>query len=112
MPTGTEWRASPFQAMRQVVNVFRLTEAHNSDIAHQKRMAELDDVVKRKQYRKAHGLEGESKVGRWLGASYDKESGVVSAPGVASVDMNKVVASREERAQEKAQERKKFLGIF
>ncbi|KAJ9132609.1 hypothetical protein NKR23_g11124 [Pleurostoma richardsiae] len=102
LPAPSDFLSHPFLCTRQLLEVIRLTEAHQSAIVAEKRKQRVDDVVKRSEYRKAHGLEQEGFFGGWT-AKTDAESlgpaipvGDGTTPGIGG-DEGK---------------RKKWLGIF
>lgn len=62
---------------------------HDSAVTGEKRKKKVDDVVKRAEYRKAHGLEQKDAFGNWT-----------------------VREDREATQPEPGAKREKFLGIF
>jgi hypothetical protein len=49
-----------------MIEVFRLSQAHNAAQVQERRRRRVDDVVKRNAYRKAHGLDQEQGFGGWV----------------------------------------------
>lgn len=92
-----------------LVEVIRLDELHTSAQVAEKRARHVDDVAKRTQYRKAHGLPEEQGFASMFGLGKAKEeaseAAVVAAPGTEAAAV--VVAEGTPE-----QPRKKFLGIF
>jgi hypothetical protein len=64
LPPGSSLLTSPFAFFSTYLEVFRLHTAHRSAETAERRKQRVDDVQKRSQYRKAHGLEGE-EFGGW-----------------------------------------------
>jgi hypothetical protein len=100
MPAPSDFIYHPIDTMGQIVEIIRLSEAHNTAIVAEKRKRRVDDVEKRSEYRKAHGLP-ETR-GFFGGSSTIKtEDGVVPEAPIDGMTV-----------EEAAQPRKKFLGIF
>ncbi|KAI3399227.1 hypothetical protein diail_7596 [Diaporthe ilicicola] len=65
LPASSDYWEHPIISMRTLFDVWRLTQLHNSAVVAEKRKKNVDDVVKRSEYRKAHGLEKEGAFGNW-----------------------------------------------
>lgn len=59
--------------MSQCIEVYKMHTAHISAITAERRKKKVDDVQKRAQYRKAHGLDKDQGLGGWT-AKDEKES--------------------------------------
>lgn len=65
LPSSSDYREQPLESMRTVYEVWQLTQLHKSVIVAGKRKKNVDDVAKRAEYRKAHGLEQDGGLGNW-----------------------------------------------
>lgn len=101
LPSGSDLVSHPFSSIRTAVEVVRLSEAQRSAEVAEKRKRRVDDVVKRSEYRKAHGLDKDQGFGGWT-AKTDAES---MGPAVPVHDGSSAEGHEEGK-------RKKFLGIF
>jgi hypothetical protein len=99
MPAFSDYFYHPIDTLGQIVEIIRLSEAHNTAIVSEKRKRRVDDVEKRNEYRKAHGLP-DSRVGFFGNSPPKKEDAVPEAPVDGMT------------AEEAVGPRKKFLGIF
>ena len=88
--------------MKLMIEIFRLSTAHRSREVADKRTREVDDVEKRKMYRKAHGLPTHTGIAAWIGYNEtdEPETPAVQEEGAAP------------NLAEDMRKRKKFLGIF
>lgn len=100
LPSLSDFGSHPILSTRQLLEVVRLTESHRSAEVAEKRKRRVDDVVRRSEYRKAHGLDADQGLGGWT-AKTDEESLGPALP----------VGDRSEHAEGQGQ-RKKWLGIF
>lgn len=57
IPPISEFPRHPFQYIGVCIDVMRLHEEHESALTAEKRRRKVEDVAKRNEYRKAHGLE-------------------------------------------------------
>lgn len=89
LPETSDFWEHPIISLRTTYEVWKLTALHNSAVTGEKRKKKVDDVVKRSEYRKAHGLEQQGGFGNWTA----KEDPGASQP-------------------EPGQKREKWLGIF
>lgn len=92
LPSGSDFREAPLESMRTLYEVWQLTELHNSAVVAGKRKKNVDDIAKRAEYRKAHGLEQEGGFGSWTARG---DRGDVETP-----------------QPEPGTKREKWLGIF
>lgn len=65
LPTALDYWQHPIISMRTTHEVWQLTMLHESALTAEKRKKTVDDVVKRSEYRKAHGLEQQGGFGNW-----------------------------------------------
>ncbi|KAG8160510.1 hypothetical protein KVR01_010046 [Diaporthe batatas] len=65
LPESSDYWEHPIVSLYTLYDVWRLTQLHNSAIVAEKRKKNVDDVVKRAEYRKAHGLDKEGGFGNW-----------------------------------------------
>lgn len=65
LPSGSDFREQPIESMRTLYEVWQLTQLHDSVIVAGQRKKNVDDVAKRAEYRKAHGLEQDGGLGNW-----------------------------------------------
>lgn len=97
LPEASDYLWHPLVSLQATKEVWKLTVLHESHAAREKRKHKGDDVVKRREYWKAHEAEA---VDSWFGPS--KTPSTQSDP-----------KPLEKPAQnELPQKREKFLGIF
>ncbi|CAJ2511827.1 Uu.00g074520.m01.CDS01 [Anthostomella pinea] len=113
IPPISEFPSHPFQYIGVCIDVMRMTEEHESAITAEKRRKRVEDVAKRNEYRKAHGMEPASGLSFWGSKAEEKPAEAVAVP----VDAAPMVESSELGASPAAEfgadgKRKKFLGIF
>lgn len=65
LPEAADYLHHPIISLRTFHEVWQLTALHQSAITAEKRKKKVDDVVKRSEYRKAHGLEQKGGFGNW-----------------------------------------------
>lgn len=126
LPSLSDFVNHPVSSGRVVVEIIRLSEAHNTAMVQEKRKRRVDDVEKRNEYRKAHGLDtNTSFFGTW-GAKKDEDERVearqdeVKAAEEAAAEATEVhetpnplvPAGEHADAMGGVSPRKKFLGIF
>ena len=102
IPSGSDFASHPFQSMKLLVEVFRLNTAHRSREVAEKRTREVDDVEKRRKFRRAHGMQTHTGIAGWLGWNDQEE------PEAAAVQTEE----ESPNLAEDMRKRKKFLGIF
>ncbi|RYP55800.1 hypothetical protein DL771_012391 [Monosporascus sp. 5C6A] len=120
IPPISELPRHPFQYVGACVDVLRMHEEHESAITAEKRRRRVDDVAKRNEFRKAHGLEPATG---WWGAKAETETTTTPAgeapetarpvhpPPVAGVEIVPATAVAAEFTTPDGK-CKKFLGIF
>ncbi|KAI8631039.1 hypothetical protein F5Y19DRAFT_43434 [Xylariaceae sp. FL1651] len=115
IPPISEFPRHPFQYIGVCVDVLRMHEEHESALTAEKRRRRVEDVAKRNEYRKAHGLE--STTGGLFGGKAEMAEQTAEAAGAASPVA--VVGSSEPESELNAAaeftpdgKRKKFMGIF
>ncbi|KAB5582377.1 hypothetical protein GE09DRAFT_1211028 [Coniochaeta sp. 2T2.1] len=127
VPRPSDFLYHPITSVRTVVEIVRLSEARNTAIVMEKRKRRVDDVDKRNEYRKAHGIDTNSSFfGTW-GARKDGDEtegkagegngvaneAVAEATEVRGTTPNPVIPVGEHAdAMGGVGPRKKFLGIF
>ncbi|KAK8039782.1 hypothetical protein PG993_008193 [Apiospora rasikravindrae] len=115
IPPIGEFPKQPINYIRTCVEVLKLHEEHESAQTAEKRRRRIEDVQKRNEYRKAHGLPIANGIESWTGTGEaakpaEEEQGAaipISAAPSAAVDA--ISAAEQTEADGK---RKKFLGIF
>ncbi|KAI1817129.1 hypothetical protein GGS20DRAFT_101715 [Poronia punctata] len=113
IPDISEFPRHPFQYIGTCLEVLRMTEEHESAQTAEKRRRRVEDVGKRNEYRKAHGMEPANK--GIFGARAEVAEDVAETPGAASaaavVDSSTPEPNVPAEATE-GRQKKKFLGIF
>lgn len=97
LPSGADLREHPVASLRTVYDVWQLTEIHNSAVVAAKRKKNVDDVAKRAEYRKAHGLDQENGWLNWTVRGGGQEE---AAP------------QQQQQSGPVPAKREKWLGIF
>ncbi|KAI9805448.1 MAG: hypothetical protein M1825_000699 [Sarcosagium campestre] len=72
LPPGGDVFRHPISFVSDYIEVFKLHTAAISAETADRRKRKVDDVQKRNQYRKAHGLDGEQGLGGWTAKSNDE----------------------------------------
>ncbi|KAK1761367.1 hypothetical protein QBC47DRAFT_369866 [Echria macrotheca] len=108
LPSSSDLLWHPIRSTRAFIEVLRLDELHNSAIVAEKRARRVDDVAKRTQYRKAHGLSEEQGLESIFGLGKAKEED--AAEEVKEKEARPVKVSDVEGPV--TEPRKKFLGII
>ncbi|KAH8687836.1 hypothetical protein BGZ60DRAFT_394610 [Tricladium varicosporioides] len=83
---GTQFFFHPIQYFRTFFEVVRLTGHYNTQQTMERRKAKVEDVAKRHEYRKAHGLDKDESFGGWTAKSDDE----ILGPGIKLGDERKV----------------------
>lgn len=115
IPPWSDFFWHPFSSIYTVFDALRLTTLHNSAVVAAKREKAIDDVLKRRKYRKAHGIDESEGVAGWFKADpVDPEEQEAPANANAvSPDQQKVAeASPSSEGKKDNEPRKKVLGIF
>ena len=110
LPHWTQLFTHPIAATRTFFEVLRLTTEHTTAETMDRRKRKVDDVQKRAQYRKAHGLDADEAVGGWT-AKTDAESLGPAIPVGDGVAAGAEPGSEEPVVREKKHV-KKWLGIW
>ncbi|KAI1737112.1 hypothetical protein F4680DRAFT_460651 [Xylaria scruposa] len=114
VPPISEFPRHPFQYIGVCIDVLRMHEEHESALTAEKRRRKVEDVTKRNEYRKAHGLEPATS-GLFGSKAVEKPKETVDdaspqAPAIVeSSDPEPVAVAVEITPEGK---RKKFMGIF
>ncbi|KAI0859289.1 hypothetical protein F4860DRAFT_269033 [Xylaria cubensis] len=115
VPPISEFPRHPFQYIGVCIDVLRMHEEHESALTAEKRRRKVEDVTKRNEYRKAHGLEPATS-GLFGSKAVEKPEETVVDD--ASPQATAVVEASEPELNAVAAEitpegkRKKFMGIF
>lgn len=122
IPPISEFPRHPFQYMGVCIDVLKLHEEHESAVTAEKRRQKIEDVAKRNEFRKAHGLEPSSGVAPWASkapapAADEEEDAQALVPGAASGAPGQQQRTGPSSLAETGEfteegKRKKFLGIF
>jgi len=114
LPEWSQFLVHPIDSTRQFVEVLRLSTEAKSAETLERRNARMDDVAKRAQYRKAHGLDQNQGFGGWT-LKNDQEPEML-APGIPIGAMKRdgPLPATEEPVQEVREKKqvKKWLGIW
>ena len=105
LPTWSETLFHPIHSTRTFFHVLRLNTEYTAAETAERRKAKVDDVQKRAQYRKAHGLDQDEGFGGWTAKS-DSE---LIGPAIPSGDGS---MTAEEVEVKKRPPVKKWLGIW
>lgn len=122
IPPISDLPSHPISYIRRYIEVIRLHEEHESAITAEKRRRRVDDVSKRNEYRKAHGLDVAQGFESWTGMSVKPLESKDLDPASPVVKVSTVPAAEAEVQQEPAVEpdlhinpdgkRKKYWGVF
>ncbi|KAI1083802.1 hypothetical protein F5B20DRAFT_350572 [Whalleya microplaca] len=104
IPPTSEFYRHPFQYIGVCIDVLKMHEEHISAETAEKRRRKVDDVAKRKEYRKAHGIEPPR--GFWTSAPEEE-----AVEPVTSAEPSEPHPDPAEESSPDGK-RKKFLGIF
>lgn len=96
LPSRSDFWSHPIDSLQHLGHVIRLHEAHKSAEISAKRQRAIDDVAKRTQYRKAHGLPEEQGVMGFIKLKEPERIASVSR-GVPEPDAASPVAKVEEQ---------------
>ncbi|KAH6645800.1 hypothetical protein BKA67DRAFT_86259 [Truncatella angustata] len=120
IPPFSEFYSHPIDYIGTCFHVFKLHEEHISAVTAEKRRRKVEDVAKRSEYRKAHGLDSAQGIESWMGSSKPSATAPAVAVGDAAIPVTAPVDGQAPAQQgfdsdvNVAEEgkRKKFLGIF
>ncbi|KAI0385340.1 hypothetical protein F5Y04DRAFT_245590 [Hypomontagnella monticulosa] len=119
VPPISEFPRHPFQYIGVLIDILKLNVERESAITAEKRRQRVEDVAKRNEYRKAHGLEPATGF-LWAKAD-DSGNKLESVEAQPTVEPTPVPAAQPVERQPEASpaaeftpegKRKKFLGIF
>ncbi|KAI9792401.1 MAG: hypothetical protein M1816_002285 [Peltula sp. TS41687] len=74
LPPAGEFFRHPVAGMQTYIEVFKLNTAHTTEVTMERRKKKVEDVRKRSEYRKAHGLDKDEGFGGWVTKGGDKEA--------------------------------------
>lgn len=100
LPSFVEFLSSPFASIGTCIEIFKLHTAKVSAETAERRKKKVEDVQKRSEYRKAHGLDQETGFGGWTAKTNEESLGPAIPLGETG----------EPRAEKKPL--KKWLGIW
>jgi hypothetical protein len=106
IPPWTDLFAHPIAFWRRWIDIIRMNTAHVAAETQERRTRKVEDVAKRAQFRKAHGLEGGDGFGGWTA----KSDAQLLGPGMPLGD-----GAAGEPVQEPVREKKKvkmWFGIW
>ncbi|KAF7537916.1 hypothetical protein G7054_g3303 [Neopestalotiopsis clavispora] len=112
IPPISEFPSHPIDYIGTCFHVLRLHEEHISAVTAEKRRRKVEDVAKRNEYRKAHGLESAQGIESWTAPAKEAAAPVVAA---AETETPSTAVTEQAQATPEGSEdgkRKKFLGIF
>lgn len=106
LPPNSMFFAHPFAFLGRYVEVYQMHVAYISAETAERRRQRVEDVKKRAEYRKAHGLEGEDEgsgvFGGWTARDDGKEMGPALREGAVAFGKPGVPAMEAERSMEVA----------
>ncbi|KAF3070625.1 putative major facilitator superfamily protein [Daldinia childiae] len=118
IPPISELPWHPFQYLGVVIDVMRMHEEHESALTAEKRRRKVDDVAKRNEYRKAHGMGPAQGFWATSDSSSSSDSSSTKPAEPETTEPVPIVESAAPEPNPAAAEftpdgkRKKFLGIF
>ncbi|KAF3011516.1 hypothetical protein E8E14_009011 [Neopestalotiopsis sp. 37M] len=112
IPPISEFPSHPIDYIGTCFHVLRLHEEHISAVTAEKRRRKVEDVAKRNEYRKAHGLESAQGIESWTAPA--KEAAVPVAAAAETEAPSTAVTEQAQATPEGSEDgkRKRFLGIF
>ncbi|QBZ53991.1 hypothetical protein PoMZ_09681 [Pyricularia oryzae] len=112
IPPWSDFFWHPFSSIYTVFDAVRLTTLHNSAIVAAKREKAIDDVLKRRRYRKAHGIDESEGVAGWFKADAvdPEEQQAPATASAASPDQQKAVEASSQENKDN-EPRKKILAL-
>ncbi|KAI0187166.1 hypothetical protein EV127DRAFT_151035 [Xylaria flabelliformis] len=115
VPPISEFPRHPFQYIGVCIDVLRMHEEHESALTAEKRRRKVEDVTKRNEYRKAHGLEPATS-GLFGSKAVEKPEETVvddaSPQAAAIVEASEPIPDAVAAEITPEGKRKKFMGIF
>lgn len=133
LPPNSMFFAHPFAFLGRYIEVYKMHVAYVSNETAERRRQKVEDVKKRAEYRRAHGMEGgEGVLGGWTARGEGEEMGPALREGAVELGMGKgreremeaaaanAVAEEATRAEatyvdfegKEQPVRKKWFGIF
>lgn len=119
LPSPSEFLTSPFASFGTCIEVFKLHTARVSAETAERRKRTVEDVQKRSEYRKAHGLDKETGFGGWTAKTDGQDSGPAVPTGGAGESKtasgeiaNAADGGFGEHVQKEKKPLKKWLGIW
>jgi hypothetical protein len=119
IPPISEFPRHPFQYIGVCIDVLRMHEEHESALTAEKRRRKIEDVSKRNEYRKAHGMEpatgffgGTTVTAPGKEEQEEKVGDDVAVPIVPATGVPPPPTPGMEAEFTPEGKRKKFLGIF
>jgi hypothetical protein len=122
VPAWGDYLRHPIDSVQQLAHVIRMHEMHNAAKVQTKRQRGVDDVAKRAEYRKAHGLSTEQGLfssGKKIDEPAKEDVVVKEKEAKAEADIGPVVVALPEESGAvgvppvtPSEPRKKWLGIF
>ncbi|KAI1869357.1 uncharacterized protein JN550_005987 [Neoarthrinium moseri] len=111
IPAFSEFWSHPIDYIGTCLHVLKLHEEHISAETAEKRRRKVDDVAKRNEYRKAHGLDSAQGIESWTGPSQPAPLAPAAAPAEAPAEQKQPEVQPDLYIDENGK-RKKFWGIF
>ena len=102
LPPAREFFRHPVACVRTLIEIFKLNTAHTSAITAERRKRKIEDVRKRSEYRKAHGLDQGEGFGQWTYRGDNEEEAVapqalpLTSDGTVAVSVAAVAAETAE----------------
>ncbi|MCJ1476510.1 hypothetical protein MMC13_005176 [Lambiella insularis] len=94
LPASGTFLPHPITYISQCIEVYRMHTAHIAAITAEKRKKKVDDVQKRAQYRKAHGLDTDQGLGGWTAKGDEGSLGQVpKTDGAVGMEAASVTAA-------------------
>ncbi|KAI9885997.1 MAG: hypothetical protein M1823_002219 [Watsoniomyces obsoletus] len=87
LPPASDLLWHPISFISTYIRVFKLDVEHTSAVTAQRRKKKVDDVVKRNEYRKAHGLSGGEGFGGWT-----TKEGIATSDELPTSQVSSIVA--------------------
>ncbi|KAL1646821.1 hypothetical protein SLS58_002956 [Diplodia intermedia] len=119
LPARSDLVAHPFRSLHQFLGVYRMHADHVSQETAEKRKRKVEDVDKRAEFRRAHGIDAEDKglLRGWLSEPHEKKTEVVDVAVDEAAEESPVAKEEqfrdfEGRQQQQRRPVKKWLGIW
>lgn len=103
LPPNSMFFAHPFTFLGRYMEVYQMHVVYVSEQTAERRRQKVEDVKKRAEYRKAHGLEGgEEILGGWTARPDGQEMGPALREGAVEIGRSGVFARNPENAMQVA----------